>query len=386
MAGPEKVVLGVLPSLGGSIQSQRIDRREGLFLGYYIPKYLSKFNEVHYFSYANEKGNAPTQLTIHPNKFRIHRYLYALLVPLIYARTIRQCNLIRVMHLTGAIAAVLAKKLHHVPFVTTYGYNYAKFAEIEGHPLKAKLIRLFIPYLLRQADWIIVTTNELKSEVEEWIGHVNKITLVPNGVDTKRFSPDQEPSRMRQLFPFFQMLSVGRLEKQKNLFFLLEIISRLKEKISVKLTIIGRGSLADALKEKVRQENLPVEFISHVPYESMPNYHHQADCFISTSLAEGHPKALIEAMSSGLPCVASTCAGNSALICHGLSGILLDPTSSSIHLWTAQLLHLSHEPSVADQLGKEARKFVTKNFDIHETLNSELAVLEKVATQKSEIQ
>ena len=372
----KKLTLGILPSLGGSIESQRIDRREGLFLNYYIPSYLTAFDEVRYFSYANENQMVTERVRLFPNRWHIHKYFYAFLVPFIYRKAIRECHLFRVMHLNGAVPAILAKMLYKIPFATTYGYNYVKFAEIEGHPIKAKFLKFLVPIFLRRANHIIVTTPDLRKEVEDWIGKTDKVTLIPNGVDTIKFVPNEK----QELFPFFRLLTIGRLEKQKNLFFLLEVISKLKSKREVKLTIIGKGSLSESLKKKVFQENLPVRFISHIPYESIVGHHREADCYISTSLAEGHPKALIEAMSSGLACVVSHCPGNSMVVESGKTGFLLK--LDDINVWVDILLELSDVTERRRSFGRNARQWVIQNFDINHTLANEINLLLRMARTK----
>ena len=382
MAASKKIILGILPSLGGSIKSQRVDRREGLFLGYYIPKYLQNFDEVRYFSYAKAEEPKETHLAgfhIFSNQLGLQRFLYALVIPFFYRNQIKACNLFRVMHLNGAIPAIIIKKLYGIPFVATYGYNYAKFAEIEGHRWKAKVLRMMIPFFLKNAKAIIVTTADLKKEVENYIGKLGKIELVPNGVDAAKFAPEKNTASKQELFSLFRLLSIGRLEKQKNLFFLLDVIARLKDKRSIKLVVIGRGSLESELKEKVNRENLPVHFISHVAYDSIREYHRESDCFISTSLAEGHPKALIEAMSSGLACVVSDCAGNRTLIKDGRNGFLLK--TEEIDLWVDRLSELSNNPALCMGAGRQAREHIIQNFDIHHTLDKELKLLLSVANQ-----
>ena len=134
MAGQKEIVLGIFPSLGGSIESQRRDGREGLFLNYYVTKYKMYFNETYYFSYANEENSEIRSFTIYPNHSLIHRYLYTFLIPFFNWRQFRACRIFRVMHLNGAIPAILAKIIYGIPFVVTYGYNYVEFAKIEEHP------------------------------------------------------------------------------------------------------------------------------------------------------------------------------------------------------------------------------------------------------------
>jgi len=365
MAGQLQNTLGILPSLGGSIESQRRDRREGLFLKYYIPSYLKTFSQIHYFSYAKEKNVIDKNVQLIQNYLGVHKYLYAIFLPLVFCAAFRKCSLIRVMQANGALPAVIAKKIYGIPFVTTYGYNYVQFAEIQGHPWKAKLLSKLLPMYLKAADGIMVTTEDLRKEVESLIGRSEKVRIVPNGVDTNRFAPkvsEQNVDNGESL----KLLFIGRFEKQKNLFFLMDVLHELKKLYPVQLTMIGTGSLTQKIEQMARQDRAPIHFVSRVPYEQMHEYHRHADCYISTSLAEGHPKALIEAMSSGLTCVVSDCPGNRTLIENEKNGIIL-PTEN-VNLWVEKVLLLARDKSERVRLGAAARETITDQFDIRTTL------------------
>ena len=375
------MILGILPSLGGSIDAQERDGRQGLFLNYYAPHYLSAFEEVFYFSYADYGRVKPSpRFHIFPNTFRMHRYLYAFLLPLMHWNEIRKCRLIRVMHLTGAVPAMLIKLFGRIPFIATYGYDYVRFADIEGRAWKVGVLKFVIPIFLRAADGIIVTTPDLKREVERLIGADPKIQIVPNGVDAAHFSPDRR-QRSAADQQEFKLIAVGRLEKQKNYSFLLDVISEACRLRKFRLTVIGNGSARQALGERIAKEKLPVELLGSVPYDSVAEYLRRSDGYVSTSLAEGHPKALIEAMSCALPCVVSSSAGNSALIRHGDNGCLMDLTDKQG--WVRALVQLADDASLRAHFGEKARQDILESYDLRKTLVSEIAFLKRAAGQSS---
>ncbi len=380
----KKIILGILPSLGGSIESQRNDRREGLFLDYYVAKYAERFDVIYYFSYGDQttelQRSATKQFTIFPNRRRWHRYVYQFLLPFLNCETIRKCSVIRVMQANGIIPAILAKWRFKIPFIVTYGYDYAAFAKIEGHWLKTLMLRCLLPFFLRDADGIIVTTEESKRWIEKHVGISDKIQLVPNGVDVAWFSQVHERNASRS----FQLLFVGRLERQKNLFFLMDMIAILCQKTEVEVTLIGDGSLRNDLEIYAKERNLPVKFLGSIPYADIKNYHAKANCFLMPSLTEGHPKALIEAMSSGLACVVSNCSGNNALVKHNQTGLLLE--LGSAEMWADAVFDLLKNPKKRQALGLSARNQIVEEFDIHKTLAQEIDLLEKAAMQKQKIQ
>ena len=368
MANPKEITLGILPSLGGSLESQKKDKREGLFLNYYIPTYLKHFDRITYFSYANEALRNIPKFEIVGNKLNLHRYIYGLLLPFFHFKTIRKCSVLRCMHLNGALTALIAKWFFGIRFVTTYGYDYVRFAEIEKHFIQARLLKLVIPLVLKAADGVIVTTDELRKRVEMYIGRSMKIKKIPNGVDCDRFHPSKQSGNNPRTT--FQMLAIGRLERQKNLFFLLDVISEVAKKRPVRLTLIGNGNLRGELHEKAFKDKVPVNFVESVPYEFMPEAHKEADCYISTSLSEGHPKSLIEAMSSGLPCIVSDCPGNRTMIENGKSGIVLD--ASDVRKWVDSIVYLIDHAEEQSKFGAAARQYIKESFDLRSTLDMDL--------------
>jgi glycosyltransferase involved in cell wall biosynthesis len=103
----------------------------------------------------------------------------------------------------------------------------------------------------------------------------------------------------------------------------------------------------------------------------------RADAFVLPSFTEGHPKVLIEAMAAGLPCVASDCAGNRALVKDAESGLLFDPAEPAA--LAACLERVLTDPALADQLGRRARDLVARDYDLARLVEAEIALLTRVA-------
>jgi N,N'-diacetylbacillosaminyl-diphospho-undecaprenol alpha-1,3-N-acetylgalactosaminyltransferase len=91
------------------------------------------------------------------------------------------------------------------------------------------------------------------------------------------------------------------------------------------------------------------------------------------SFSEGHPKALIEAMSCGLPCVVSDCAGNRSLITHEVNGLLFDPRRPAN--LADQLGRVFRDRELASCLGHNARRLVAEQLAVDRVLRDEAARL-----------
>jgi glycosyltransferase involved in cell wall biosynthesis len=127
-----------------------------------------------------------------------------------------------------------------------------------------------------------------------------------------------------------ELLTVGRLEPEKNPLLLIELLGELerREPGRHRLTWIGRGVLEDAVRRhasKLRVEN-QLELIGYVPFgpELLDRYR-RAHAFVHVSLTEGLPQVILEAHASGTPIVATDVGSVRAALDGGAAGILVPP-------------------------------------------------------------
>jgi glycosyltransferase involved in cell wall biosynthesis len=153
-------------------------------------------------------------------------------------------------------------------------------------------------------------------------------------------------------------LFVGRLELQKNLKTLIRAVADLKTK--AKILLVGTGSQKDELVNLADKLGVNLEIIERVPNEKLPEIYRQADIFILPSLAEGHPKVLLEAMSCGLACITSNISGVNEIIVDNKNGLLVEPTVNGL---VKGLERLIGDSGLRQRLGINARRTVLEKFD-----------------------
>ena len=380
-----RLTLGLLPAAGGSLSALRATGQESRLLHSYFPAYLQQFDRLLYFSNTSETLESYSDdrvlkdgVLIESPSIDINYRLYAFAAPLLKRQAFRECALLRVFQATGAIPAVIARQIYGIPFVTTYGYKYHEFARIEKCPLKSLYLRAIEWMALNAADAVIVTTSELARFVGKFTS-ASKVILNPNGVDTELFAPKTPLSKPRE-HGGKKIVYVGRLTHQKNLFRLLETIKKVQNQQPVILDIIGQGALAGDLQHRAANLKLAVKFWGTVPHQKLPAMLNAADLFVLPSLIEGHPKALLEAMSCGLPCAVSNCDGNRTVIMPGETGLLFDPRDVSG--MASQLARLLNDRSYAIALGKAARRHILSKYDLKTLLDREANLLREVATSR----
>ena len=369
------MILGLLPELRGSLEGLARTGQATRFVDGYVRRYVGAFSEVRYFSYRPEGLEAFTadpellaRVRVVPGA-RVHPWLYAGLLGVRHGRALRECSVLRVFHLTGAIPAVLARRRFGVPFATTYGFHYDRLARTRA---RAWWHRRLERVVLAEADAVIVTTPELAAYVADRARSPRAVHLIPNAVDTARFRP---APRAASSVP--TVLYVGRLAPEKNLFGPIAAAAKLRGRLALTLRFIGDGPLRAELVAQAARAGVALDVVPVVDHARLPAAYAAADVFVLPSFTEGHAKVLLEAMSCGVPCVASNVGGNRDAIVDGRTGVLVDPADPGALADAIERLLTDRE--LARRLGEAARRAVVERYDLDASLAREIALLRELA-------
>jgi glycosyltransferase involved in cell wall biosynthesis len=157
----------------------------------------------------------------------------------------------------------------------------------------------------------------------------------------------------------------------KNIDNIIVACSRLKVPLHL---YYGGGNLEGHLRKLAAEIGAVVEFKGSVPNEELLRIHHNHSIFVLCSLREGMPKAMIEAMASGLICVGTRTDGVSELIENGKTGYLAGGfDADAIEAALAVALR-----EMNSQIGWNAREFVIKNHSLEYAVDVELDILKKI--------
>jgi len=368
------MVLGLLPAIRGGLGELAKTGQHARLIDGYLKPYARGFEAVRYFSYLTESLDAYTtdpevlaRVSLYPGG-GWHPWAYSFVMPLRYAREFRRCSILRVFQITGALPAAIAKRRFGIPFVTTYGFWYGRLARSRA---TGALRRAVEALGLRAADAVIVTTPELGAHVAARVGAA-KVHLIPNGVDTTRFAPAPRTARRAK-----NVLYVGRLSEEKNLGAVVEAAARLAGRFDLMLTFVGDGPARQSLEAEARRRGVASEFVPVVEHRRVPAYLADADAFVLPSSIEGHPKALLEAMSAGVPCVASSVGGNRAIIEQGVTGLLFDVGDEGA--LADALARVLGDPDSARARAERARARVVERYDLVRLVAEEIELLKRLA-------
>lgn len=188
--------------------------------------------------------------------------------------------------------------------------------------------KLLIQEALARADLITTVSAPLREKALELGAAPAKVLVLPNGVDTSLFKPADRAAARRELgLPADNkmILFVGHLVPEKGPAVLLDALAQLPE--DVMLLAVGAGPLAAALKDQAKALGVSVriKWVGEVSHERIPAYTAACDCLALPSLREGEPNAVLEALASGRPVVASKVGGVPHLVSDGEQGYLCSP-------------------------------------------------------------
>ncbi|OGN15467.1 MAG: hypothetical protein A3J47_02750 [Candidatus Yanofskybacteria bacterium RIFCSPHIGHO2_02_FULL_43_22] len=180
--------------------------------------------------------------------------------------------------------------------------------------------------ICKKADIIIVPSKYLWNIVKGWGVPEPKLKIIYNGVDFKPSSLTKEESRNNIGVHGNIILSIGRLVPWKGFRMLIKITPRLLElKQFARLVIVGDGPDKKSLESMVKNMGLEnkVFLVGRKSQEELAVYLAAADVFVLNSGYEGFSHQILEAMTVGVPVIASAVGGNKEIITQGDNGFLV---------------------------------------------------------------
>ncbi len=215
----------------------------------------------------------------------------------------------------------------------------------------------------------------------------SKSSVIYNGIDInaidsvakESFSITNSDNRQ------FKLVSVNRAVKQKNLSFLLEVLTQLPHHFT--LTLVGDGPLLMSLQSEAEKLNLSnrVFFTGLLKREDVYKEVFNSDIYISSSIWEGLGNAVLEAMALKLPVILSKISPYQEIAKHSKNGVkVLDLNISE---WATAIRELSLEPKgTLEKLGQQNRAVVEQNFSLMRMHKSYSKLYKKLCNSNQSIE
>ena len=219
----------------------------------------------------------------------------------------------------GSIARII-KLFTKKPLIYTFHGIHLKC-----HKRYKRYVYIFYEYLFGWLDSakVLVSKSEKKYAKESNIFLGNQSKIINNGVTNKPIKQCNKDYRFENLnFDSNKIIvtSICRFVEQKNIKDILKIAENLPY---IDFSIIGDGQLMDEIKELILKKKLK-NICLHGEKKNIFKYLYSSDIYLSTSLYEGLPISVLEAMSIGLPIIASNVIGNCDTVENGKSGYLYE--------------------------------------------------------------
>jgi len=236
---------------------------------------------------------------------------------------------------------------------------------VEHHPniLKRTIDWLDSIHFMRHCTYVVYLTDTYKQEVANklrWFFKPKKSVVIPNGINTEKFSPSEQPNCNGTL-------SIGmcsRLSSSKDIATLIQafaISSKVNNHFTLKLTLAGDGPEKSNLQAQVARLNLEdsVVFEGFLKEKDLIQWLQNLDIYVHASLSETMSTSIMQALSCGLPCIVSDLPGMSELIPPDIGYVV--PTKQPKRLSDKISLLLENKEKRI-QMGSKARAYANQSL------------------------
>ena len=215
-------------------------------------------------------------------------------------------------------------------------------------------------FAYKLANTIHVATKEDLNVVTKsfWVP-ASKIEVRPNWIDINNFKLLKNNNRSTKT-----VLFVGRLEKEKNIFMLLDALF----KTGLHLDIVGEGSLKSKIQIYADNLGVKVKFLGSVPNNEIAETYNSYAVYVLCSFYEGNPKTLLEAMACGCAVIGTDVPGIRSIISHKKNGLLIDNRPSSLK---ESILNILSDNKLRGTLTVNAIEYIKNNNSLEDAKTKE---------------
>lgn len=203
---------------------------------------------------------------------------------------------------------------------------------------------------------------------------LSNVFLLQNAIDVQRFLKPSHNNESKSS-SIFKLITIGRLDKNKNHQFLIDVVADLENRnIPILLSIIGEGVERENLESKIRLLKLESKIKLLGLIHDIETYLNESNVYVHSALTEGFGLTLIEAMASGLPVVSLDGGGNRMLIEQGKNGFLVE--DNSIKTFSDKIIECISIPEKYSEYSNNATEFAHR-FDINHYIDKLIDIYQK---------
>ena len=229
-------------------------------------------------------------------------------------------------------------------------------------------------HAIRRYSQVICVSSDLYSAARSLGVPENRLTLIENGVDADEYRPANHLANDGGLL---RIGAAGRLSQEKGFVELIEAVELLLDSgLSLELRIAGAGVQYDELRARIQrsQHRDSIALVGHV--SDMRTFFGEIDVFCVSSLREGLPNVLLEAMAMQLPIVSTSAGGLETFLRHERDSLVCPP--GSVEELARALRRIAVDPDLRKRLAQAARRRVVADCSFAERMQRVFAVYDRL--------
>ena len=278
-----------------------------------------------------------------------------------------------------------AARLAGVPVIvhTVHGWGH--------HPYQQPLIQKIYIFAEQKTvsftdKLIAVSTLNVDKGLKDHIGTREKYVVIHSCINLDDFSrPKVDPLSLRRALGIDAASpvvgTVSRLSHQKNPLDFVRMAAQVKKEIpTARFLFVGDGPLRAETEALIRELHLEQDIILAGLRMDVPDLLHVMDIFTLTSLWEGLPRVIPQAMIAGLPVVANNVDGNAEIIRDGVNGFLTPP--GDISLMAERIVRLLKDQPLKQAIVAQGRETAAQEFSLHDMVKKIETIYDELLTLK----
>ena len=223
--------------------------------------------------------------------------------------------------ITTGLAVSLTSKLLKIPFMTEiHGMEYLnlmKRKDVIGH-----FSNLYLRFVFKSSHKLRSLSSKMTELIEE-LQIESNIVEIPNRVNFNIFN---NPKNHFEITQPINITSVGRFVPEKGYELLIQSIIELSDDFNINLTLVGGGSLESRYISLIG-DNKNINLIKWIPQEEFIDILHETDIYIQSSISEGMPRTILEAMAMRLPIISTNVGGILGVLEDEHNALIINPHS-----------------------------------------------------------
>ncbi len=322
-------------------------------------------SETNRYSYSRE-GNMHLHLipriTIKSKIFFISScWMFVIIFKHNITHMLSQCSIL------GGFLAVMASKVYNIPLMTeVHGEEYFRF--FESNNLASKIMR----YTFSNSHKIRSLNDEMTRKLT-YYGVIDNVVSIPNRVNLEVFNIKKEDFN---IIKPVKLISAGRFVWEKDYENLILYLNN--STLDYHLTLVGGGILTDKYKKIIKINKLEsrVTLIEWVNQKDLIDLVTNSDIYIQSSVSEGMPRTIVEAMALQMPIVSTNVGSVLGVLKHDYNSIIVNPCEEGELLSAIRSLISNKEVRI--KIAKQAYCDVVEKYEwnkVFEIYRSEILTM-----------